>query len=277
MLLDRARREPQWHIRHVCGPAAVKRFNGRALDPPSLGPRSAMSVLGCMGEVITAWRCWLKITRSRAYGPDPSLHPTARCWRYQKRSRRARFSILPEPLLGNSVSNELNSTGRPVVGQTTPAMGNQFIDAESSAFCATRRWPSFSMRREGEPSVVAAAKRGVRSALFVPMLRNDDVIGALGIWRERVESHRKLSQPDLEDAKVYDAIAGLIAKSLASTDLSGPLPRYRLLDATRTYAAAKLRDTGEDELLRRRHALCYRVNRLTANGRPFRSLTLVVL
>jgi C4-dicarboxylate-specific signal transduction histidine kinase len=41
--------------------------------------------------------------------------------------------------------------------------------------------------REGESSVVVAAKGGVRTALYVPMLRNDAVIGALGIWRERVE------------------------------------------------------------------------------------------
>jgi signal transduction histidine kinase len=41
--------------------------------------------------------------------------------------------------------------------------------------------------REGEPTVVAAAKGGVRTFLFVPMLRNDDVIGLLGIWREQVE------------------------------------------------------------------------------------------
>ena len=42
--------------------------------------------------------------------------------------------------------------------------------------------------RKGEPSVVTAAEEGgVRTALYVPMFRNDDVIGALGIWRERVE------------------------------------------------------------------------------------------
>jgi predicted ATPase/DNA-binding winged helix-turn-helix (wHTH) protein len=63
---------------------------------------------------------------------------------------------------------------------------------------------------------------------------------------------------DLEEAKVHNAIAELVAKSLASTDMSGPVPRYRLLDTTRTYASTKLSDTGESELLRRRHALCYR-------------------
>jgi signal transduction histidine kinase len=40
---------------------------------------------------------------------------------------------------------------------------------------------------EGEPNVVAAVKGGVGTVLYVPMLRNDGVIGALGIWRERVE------------------------------------------------------------------------------------------
>jgi signal transduction histidine kinase len=40
---------------------------------------------------------------------------------------------------------------------------------------------------EGDPIVVAAVKGGVRTVLYVPMLRNDNVIGALGIWRERVE------------------------------------------------------------------------------------------
>ncbi|MEH2566484.1 ATP-binding protein [Bradyrhizobium sp. AZCC 2289] len=63
---------------------------------------------------------------------------------------------------------------------------------------------------------------------------------------------------DIEEANIHNAITELIAKSLASTDMSGPVPRYRLLDTTRTYASAKLRDTGESELLRRRHALCYR-------------------
>jgi predicted ATPase/DNA-binding winged helix-turn-helix (wHTH) protein len=63
---------------------------------------------------------------------------------------------------------------------------------------------------------------------------------------------------DLEEAKVHNAIAELVAKSLASTDMSGPVPRYRLLDTTRTYASTKLSDTGESELLRRRHALRYR-------------------
>ena len=42
--------------------------------------------------------------------------------------------------------------------------------------------------RRGDPTVVALVKAGMRSTVFVPMLRNDDVIGALAIWRERLES-----------------------------------------------------------------------------------------
>ena len=69
---------------------------------------------------------------------------------------------------------------------------------------------------------------------------------------------RVVATSDLEEAEVHHAIMALIAKSLASADMSGPVPRYRLLDTTRTYAASKLRDAGESELLSRRHALCYR-------------------
>src|SRR5260370_2835343 len=45
---------------------------------------------------------------------------------------------------------------------------------------------------------------------------------------------------------------------MASGDTSGSATRYRLLDTTRTYAAMKLTDAGEADLLRRRHAEYYR-------------------
>jgi predicted ATPase len=47
-------------------------------------------------------------------------------------------------------------------------------------------------------------------------------------------------------------------KSLASADTSGSATRYRLLDTTRTYAAMKLTEAGEMDILRRRHAEYYR-------------------
>jgi len=45
---------------------------------------------------------------------------------------------------------------------------------------------------------------------------------------------------DIGKEEVFDAVAGLLVKSLASADTSGSATRYRLLDTTRTYAAMKL-------------------------------------
>jgi tetratricopeptide (TPR) repeat protein len=64
--------------------------------------------------------------------------------------------------------------------------------------------------------------------------------------------------PDIGKEEVFDAVAGLLVKSLASADTSGSATRYRLPDTTRTYAALKLTDAGEADILRRRHAEYYR-------------------
>src|SRR5262245_15942641 len=63
---------------------------------------------------------------------------------------------------------------------------------------------------------------------------------------------------DMSREEVFDAVAGLLAKSLASADTSGSVTRHRLLDTTRTYAAMKLADAGERPVFRRRHAEYYR-------------------
>ena len=44
---------------------------------------------------------------------------------------------------------------------------------------------------------------------------------------------------ELEDVEVVAAISGLVAKSLASLDLTGSVTRYRLAETTRAYACAK--------------------------------------
>src|SRR5262249_8243878 len=51
-----------------------------------------------------------------------------------------------------------------------------------------------------------------------------------------------------------DAIADLVAKSLISANLDGPISFYRLLDTTRAYALAKLDESGERRRLARFHA-----------------------
>ena len=49
-------------------------------------------------------------------------------------------------------------------------------------------------------------------------------------------------------------IASLVMKSLISADFTQAVPRYRLLETTRVYARAKLRERGEFDRLSKRHA-----------------------
>jgi predicted ATPase/DNA-binding winged helix-turn-helix (wHTH) protein len=61
---------------------------------------------------------------------------------------------------------------------------------------------------------------------------------------------------------VADALFGLVAKSLLSTVIGGPT-RFRMLDTTRSYALAKLAESGDERATRLRQAQHY-LARLTA-------------
>src|SRR5712675_574477 len=63
--------------------------------------------------------------------------------------------------------------------------------------------------------------------------------------------------PGVGAEEVFDAVGGLLMKSLASADTTGSIARFRLLDTTRTYAALKLADAGERDQFRRAHAEYY--------------------
>lgn len=63
--------------------------------------------------------------------------------------------------------------------------------------------------------------------------------------------------PGIAAEEVFDAVGGLLMKSLASADTTGSTARYRLLDTTRTYAALKLADAGERDQFRHAHAKYY--------------------
>jgi predicted ATPase len=56
------------------------------------------------------------------------------------------------------------------------------------------------------------------------------------------------------DAKIFDAIAGLVEKSLIVTRLDDGQQRYRLLDTTRAYALEKLEEHDELDVISGRHA-----------------------
>ena len=62
----------------------------------------------------------------------------------------------------------------------------------------------------------------------------------------------------LNESMVVDAFDGLVAKSLVAADFSRTPIRYRLLDTTRAYAAAKLQASGDASLVGRCHASWFR-------------------
>src|SRR6266852_1991677 len=63
---------------------------------------------------------------------------------------------------------------------------------------------------------------------------------------------------DIPASVVTDAVAALVGKSLVSTDVSGAIVHYRLLETTRAYAREKLIESAELDDFARRHAEYYR-------------------
>jgi predicted ATPase len=60
------------------------------------------------------------------------------------------------------------------------------------------------------------------------------------------------------ESEIIDHVVELVAKSLVAADAGDAEPRFRLLDTTRAYALDKLAESGEGEMLARRHAEYYR-------------------
>jgi predicted ATPase/DNA-binding winged helix-turn-helix (wHTH) protein len=63
---------------------------------------------------------------------------------------------------------------------------------------------------------------------------------------------------EIDVSEVVNRIASLVAKSLVAAALGGAATRYRLLETTRVYVLAKLRDSGDLDRVARRHAQYYR-------------------
>src|SRR6185312_1062238 len=66
-----------------------------------------------------------------------------------------------------------------------------------------------------------------------------------------------LAGDETSPAAVVDAIADLVAKSLVSAGVEGPIALYRLLDTTRAYVLEKHEESGEYGRLAQRHAEHY--------------------
>jgi predicted ATPase/DNA-binding winged helix-turn-helix (wHTH) protein len=61
-------------------------------------------------------------------------------------------------------------------------------------------------------------------------------------------------EPDGGTGEIFEAIAGLVEKSLIATRIEKTQAQYRLLDTTRAYALEKLEEHGEFDLISLRHA-----------------------
>jgi predicted ATPase/DNA-binding winged helix-turn-helix (wHTH) protein len=83
-------------------------------------------------------------------------------------------------------------------------------------------------------------------------------IGIFAGWFTAQAACAVLADQNVSLIDVSDGIAELIAKSLATADVGGPVTFYRLLNTTRAYALDKLREAGEIEAASRRHAEYYR-------------------
>jgi predicted ATPase/DNA-binding XRE family transcriptional regulator len=68
---------------------------------------------------------------------------------------------------------------------------------------------------------------------------------------------RACFEDPVDELGVLALLASLVEKSLVVADLSGPEPRYRLLETARQYAREKLETRGEAVMTQRRHAIAY--------------------
>lgn len=66
---------------------------------------------------------------------------------------------------------------------------------------------------------------------------------------------RVLAHDSIDEAAVEEALTSLVAKSLVVIGRDRGMTRYRMLETMRAYALHKLAETGETQVLRRRHAL----------------------
>jgi predicted ATPase len=69
------------------------------------------------------------------------------------------------------------------------------------------------------------------------------------------------------ESEIFDLVAALAAKSLVEADARAIEPRFRLLETTRAYALAKLAESGDVNMLGRRHAEYFDLEIETARNR----------
>ena len=77
-----------------------------------------------------------------------------------------------------------------------------------------------------------------------------------GGWTRDAAEHVCSAEP-IEARRLFELLAGLVARSLVVADRDRPETRYRLLETIREYAEERLAELGETEVLRAGHAEYY--------------------
>jgi hypothetical protein len=73
-------------------------------------------------------------------------------------------------------------------------------------------------------------------------------------WAMTAGARHVAGEQGFGNEEIFDAIAGLVQKSLIATRIVQGEPQYRLLDTTRTYALGRLEEHGELHAISLRHA-----------------------
>ena len=145
---------------------------------------------------------------------------------------------------GLPLAIELAAARVPLLGAAgvLERLNERFRVLTGGARAAPRRQQTLHETLDWSHSLLTADERAVfrRAGVFV------------GGFTMAAAQHA-LADAQLDEWAVLDHLGALVDKSLLVADPTEP-PRYRLLESARAYALEKLRDAGEHEATRKRHA-----------------------
>jgi len=161
---------------------------------------------------------------------------------------------------------ELNDTDAPIVSDICRklsgiALAIELAAARIDAFgvqqLAALLDDRFRILSHGR-STAQARHRSLAAALdwsyeFLPESERQ-VLCRLAVFAGRFTLASAIAVGGDDDTDVVEPLANLVAKSLVSAEIGGPIVYYRLLETTRAYAIQKLAESGDLETYMRRHA-----------------------
>jgi predicted ATPase/DNA-binding winged helix-turn-helix (wHTH) protein len=161
---------------------------------------------------------------------------------------------------------ELNDTDAPIISDICRKLGGIALAIELAA----ARIDAFGVqqldalledrfrilshgRRTAQPRHRSLAAAIDWSYEFLPEIERQ-VLCRLAVFAGRFTLGSAIAVGGDDDTDVVELLANLVAKSLVSAEIGGPIVYYRLFNNTRAYAIQKLTESGELETYMRRHA-----------------------